>query len=71
MSRRDRDAAGDAASGNLTDRAQAAGIELVLLMPELGACNDDLRQHGAPVLGQGVALQLCAQDRTRFSFDLG
>lgn len=68
---RDQDAAGDAAFGILTDRAQAAGIELVSLMPELGDFNDDLRQHGAPVLGQRVALQLCAQDRTRFSFDLG
>lgn len=68
---RDRDAAGDAAFGILTDRAQAAGIELVSLMPDLGDFNDDLRQHGASVLGQRVAPQLRAQDRTRFSNDLG
>jgi hypothetical protein len=68
---RDRDAAGDAAFGILTDRAQAAGIELVSLNPELGDFNDDLRQHGASVLAQRVRLQLCEQDRTRFSNDTG
>ena len=66
---RDRDAAGDAAFGILTDRAQAAGIELVSLMPELGDFNDDLRQHGALALGERVRLQLHEQDRTRFSVD--
>ncbi len=66
---RDRDAAGDAAFGILTDRTQAAGIELVSLMPELGDFNDDLRQHGALALGQRVRLQLYAQDRKHFSMD--
>lgn len=68
---RDRDAAGDAAFGVLTDRAQAAGIELVSLMPELGDFNDDLRQHGASVLGQRVRLLLHKRDRTCFSNDTG
>lgn len=68
---RDRDAAGDAAFGILTDRAQAAGIELVSLMPELGDFNDDLRKHGASVLGQRVCLRLHEHDRTRFSNDTG
>lgn len=68
---RDRDAAGDGAFGILTDRAQAAGIELVSLCPNLGDFNDDLRQHGASMLGQRVALQLHEQDRTRFSVDVG
>ena len=68
---RDRDAAGDAAFGILTDRAQAAGIELVSLMPELGDFNDDLREHGASVLGQRVCLRLHEHDRTRFSNDAG
>lgn len=68
---RDRDAAGDAAFGILTDRAQAAGIELVSLMPELDDFNDDLRQHGALAFGQRVRLQLHEQDRTRFSNDIG
>ncbi len=68
---RDRDAAGDAAFGILTDRAQAAGIELMSLMPELGDFNDDLRDHGASVLGQRVRLLLREHDRTRFSNDTG
>lgn len=66
---RDRDAAGDAAFGILTDRAQAAGIELVSLMPDLADFNDDLRQHGASALGERVHLQLHKQDRARFSVD--
>jgi hypothetical protein len=68
---RDKDAAGDAAFGILTDRAQAAGIELVSLMPALGDFNDDLRQHGASELGQQIRVQLHEQDRTRFSIDTG
>lgn len=68
---RDRDAAGDAAFRILTDRAQAAGIELMSLMPELGDFNDDLRDHGASVLGQRVCLLLHEQDRERFSNDTG
>jgi Toprim domain len=68
---RDRDAAGDAAFGILTDRAQAAGIDLVSLMPELGDFNDDLRDHGAKVLGQRVRLRLHEHDRARFSNDTG
>lgn len=66
---RDRDAAGDAAFGILTDRAQATGIELVSLLPEMGDFNDDLRQHGALALGQWVRRDLHEQDRTRFSVD--
>ena len=66
---RDRDAAGDAAFGILTDRTQAAGIELVSMMPELGDFNDDLSKHGASVLGQRICLLLHEQDRTRFSVD--
>lgn len=66
---RDRDAAGDAAFGILTDRTEAAGIELVSLMPELGDFNDDLRQQGALAFGQRVRRQLHEQDRTRFSVD--
>ncbi len=66
---RDRDAAGDAAFGILNDRTQAAGIELVSLMPDLADFNDDLRQHGALALGQRVRLQLQKQDQTRFFVD--
>jgi Toprim domain len=63
---RDQDAAGDAAFGILTDRTQAAGIELVSLIPVLGDFNDDLRQHGALALGQRIHLQLHEQDQNRF-----
>ncbi|MBB3862625.1 hypothetical protein GGQ88_003927 [Novosphingobium hassiacum] len=66
---RDWDAAGDAAFGILTDRTQAAGIELVSLMPDLADFNDDLCQHGASALGERVRLQLHEQDRTHFSID--
>lgn len=68
---RDRDAAGDSAFGILTDRVQAAGIELVSLMPELGDFNDDLRDHGASALGQRVHALLHEHDRVRFSNDTG
>jgi hypothetical protein len=68
---RDRDAAGDAAFGILTDRAQAAGIALMSLMPDLADFNNDLREHGASVLGRQVCLLLHEQDRTRFSNDTG
>jgi len=66
---RDRDAAGDAAFGILTDRTQTAGVEIVSLMPDLADFNDDLRQHGAWALGERVRLQLHEQDRTRFAVD--
>lgn len=68
---RDRDAAGDAAVGILSDRAMSAGIELVLLTPALGDFNDDLRQHGASALGQRIVGQLHEPDRTRFPIDTG
>lgn len=63
---RDRDKAGDGAAAVLTDRVQAAGIELVSLMPELGDFNDDLRQDGATALGTRVIAQLREADRNRF-----
>lgn len=68
---RDRDAAGDAAFGILTERAQAAGIELVSLMPDLADFNDDLRQHGAGELAERICHLLREQDQTRFSVDIG
>ena len=63
---RDRDAAGDAAFAILTDRTQAAGIELASLMPELGDFNDDLRQHSASALKARIIAQLHETDRDRF-----
>jgi len=63
---RDQDKAGDGAFAILSDRAQAAGIELLSLMPELADFNDDLRQHGAPALSERVIAQLHEDDRRRF-----
>ncbi|MDE2623695.1 MAG: toprim domain-containing protein [Betaproteobacteria bacterium] len=63
---RDRDAAGDAAFSILTDRAQAAAIELLPLKPALGDFNDDLRQHGPSVLAERAVDQLHEADRARF-----
>ncbi|MCB2080257.1 MAG: toprim domain-containing protein [Novosphingobium sp.] len=63
---RDRDAAGDAAYGILTERAQAAGIELLPLMPLLGDFNDDLQRDGFAGLGQCLIAQLHDTDRARF-----
>ena len=63
---RDRDKAGDGAFALLSDRAQAAGIEPVSLMPELGDFNDDLRQHGAPTLRARISAQLHGADCSRF-----
>ena len=68
---RDRDVAGDAAFGALTDRTQAAGIELLSLMPDLADFNDDLRQHGAGALAERICHHLRQQDQTRFSVDIG
>lgn len=63
---RDRDQAGDGAFAMLSDRAQAAGIELISLLPELGDFNDDLRQHGASTLSARVFVHLHEADRGRF-----
>ena len=63
---RDRDKAGDDAFALLSDRSQAAGIELFSLMPELADFNDDLRQHGASALRARVIAQLLEVDRSRF-----
>ena len=68
---RDRDAAGDAAFGVLTERTLAEGIELVSLMPDLADFNDDLRQHGVAALAERVRHHLRQQDQTRFSVDIG
>ncbi|WP_374527046.1 toprim domain-containing protein [Novosphingobium sp.] len=63
---RDRDAAGDAAFAILAERAQAVGIELLPLMPELGDFNDDLRRDGSSLLGERLIAQLHDADRVRF-----
>ncbi len=67
----DRDPAGQAALAVLEERATAAGIGLVALMPVLGDFNDDLLAHGAPALAVRIAGQLHEQDRSRFLVSRG
>ncbi len=67
---RDRDAAGDAAFGVLSERAEASRIEVVGLVPALGDFNDDLRSHGALPLAARIAAQLYESDRARFFIDV-
>ena len=64
---RDRDPAGDAAFSILSDRTQAAGIELRSLVPQLGDFNDDLRLYGTRSMRQQLRQVLNEQDWTIFS----
>jgi hypothetical protein len=63
---RDRDAAGDAVMGALTDRAQASGIESIGLLPRLGDFNEDLQQLGIDDLRAALRVQLLPEDVARF-----
>lgn len=63
---RDNDPAGRRAADKLTERAQAAGIEALTLVPALGDLNDDLRQLGADALAASVRVQLAPEDVARF-----
>jgi phage/plasmid primase-like uncharacterized protein len=62
----DRDPAGKAAADRLVNRAQAAGIEALVLAPTLGDWNDDLRQRGPDALAASVRVQLAPEDVARF-----
>ncbi len=63
---RDADAAGDAAATALAERAEAAGIEALLLSPRLGDFNEDLRAFGVDDLRATLRIQLAPQDVVRF-----
>ncbi|MDI7776593.1 toprim domain-containing protein [Asticcacaulis sp. EMRT-3] len=63
---RDNDAAGDEACDTLVFRCQAAGIEPIVLWPQLNDFNDDLRQLGSGALRERLRLQLAPQDVERF-----
>jgi hypothetical protein len=63
---RDADAAGDAAVANLTQRAEAVGIEAIPLSPRLGDFNEDLRTLGIDELRAALRIQLAPQDVIRF-----
>jgi phage/plasmid primase-like uncharacterized protein len=62
----DADPAGDAAMATLTDRAQAARIEAIILSPTLADFNEDLRLLGTAALQAAVRIQLAPQDVARF-----
>jgi Toprim domain len=63
---RDADAAGDAAANSLTERAEAAGIEAIVLSSQLGDFNEDLRALGIGELRAALRIQLAPQDAIRF-----
>ncbi|MCU4162019.1 toprim domain-containing protein [Acidiphilium sp. AL] len=63
---RDADAAGNRAAASLTERAQAAGIEVLILSPRLGDFNDDLRELGLAELRASLRVQLAPEDAHRF-----
>lgn len=63
---RDNDQAGDDARDSLIERANAAGIEAVVLSPRLGDFNEDLRHFGTDALHAMLRVQIAPQDVARF-----
>ncbi|GGC94150.1 DUF7146 domain-containing protein [Chelatococcus reniformis] len=63
---RDNDPAGDWARNTLVERAQAAGIEAIVLSPRLGDFNEDIRMLGIDALRAGARVQLTPRDVGRF-----
>lgn len=63
---RDNDPAGDGARDSLIERANAAGIEAIVISPELGDFNEDLRTLGLDALRMETRLQVAPQDVARF-----
>jgi hypothetical protein len=63
---RDTDSAGDSAVVKLRDRAHAAGIEALVLSPQLGDFNEDLCALGLVELRAALRVQLAPEDVTRF-----
>jgi hypothetical protein len=63
---RDNDPAGDGARDSLVERADAVGIEAIILSPVLGDFNEDLRALSTDALAANVRVQLAPQDVARF-----
>ncbi|UCI18465.1 toprim domain-containing protein [Mesorhizobium sp. B2-1-8] len=63
---RDNDPAGDGAVATLIERANAAGIEAIVLQPQLGDFNEDLRLLGLNALRAILRVQIAPQDAERF-----
>jgi Toprim domain len=64
---RDDDRAGDGAVAGLFDRAQPAGIEAIVLSPQCGDFNEDLRNFDINALRAALRIQLAPEDVVRFS----
>jgi hypothetical protein len=63
---RDNDPAGDGAVAGLFDRAQSAGIEAMVLSPQYGDFNEDLRNFDINALRAPLLIQLAPGDVVRF-----
>lgn len=63
---RDDDPAGDGARDSLIERANAAGIEAIVISPILGDFNEDLRTLGLDALRSQTRVQIGPQDVARF-----
>jgi Toprim domain len=63
---RDDDPAGDGAVAGLFDRAQSAGIEAMVLSPQCGDFNEDLRNLDINALSAALRIQIAPEDVTRF-----
>lgn len=63
---RDNGEAGEAVAALLTERAEAVGIEAVVLAPTLGDFNDDLLAFGVEGLRAALWAQILPQDVARF-----
>lgn len=63
---RDDDPAGDGARDTLVERANAVGIEAIVISPQLGDFNEDLRTLGLEALHSQTRMQIGPQDVARF-----
>ena len=63
---RDTDLAGDRARDTLIARANAAGIEAIVLSPALGDFNEDLQTLGVDTMRAEIRCQLAPEDVARF-----
>jgi Toprim domain-containing protein len=64
---RDDDPAGDGAMNRLMDRARMAAIEAMVLSPQCGDFNEDLRNFDINALRAALRIQLAPEDVVRFS----
>jgi hypothetical protein len=62
----DDDRAGDGALKVLIDRTRVAGIEAIVLSPQCGDFNEDLRNFGINALRAVLRIQLAPEDVARF-----